>query len=41
MTARILPVVDMYDALTTDRFYRKALSRMTALGVMHEETERG
>jgi putative two-component system response regulator len=41
LTARILTVVDVYDALTTDRPYRKALSPDEALSTMHEEVQRG
>ncbi|MGA9883488.1 MAG: HD domain-containing phosphohydrolase [Candidatus Acidiferrales bacterium] len=41
LTARILQVTDIYDALTTDRPYRKALSVEKALAIMREETERG
>ena len=41
LLARIFQVVDVYDALTNDRCYRKALDRHTALGVMTDETNRG
>lgn len=41
LTARILTVVDVYDALTTDRPYRKALSTENALSVMREEVRKG
>ncbi|HMD30579.1 MAG TPA: HD domain-containing phosphohydrolase [Candidatus Acidoferrales bacterium] len=41
LTARILSAVDIYDALTTDRPYRKALSREQALHTMNEEVKRG
>ena len=41
LTARILTVVDVYDALTTDRPYRKALSREEAFTQMWEELNRG
>jgi putative two-component system response regulator len=41
LTARILQTVDIYDSLTTDRPYRKALSREKALEIMWEETRRG
>jgi len=41
LTARILQVVDVYDALTTDRPYRAALPLETAIATMHEEVERG
>lgn len=41
MTARILQVTDVYDALTTDRPYRAALSMDEAFGIMREEVKRG
>jgi putative two-component system response regulator len=41
LTARILTVVDVYDALTTDRPYRKALPPEEALWTMREEVKRG
>lgn len=41
ITARILQIVDIYDALTTDRPYHAALPRREALGIMHAEAERG
>jgi len=41
LTARILQTVDIYDSLTTDRPYRKALSPAKALEIMWEETRRG
>lgn len=41
LTARILQTVDIYDALTTDRPYRKALSAKEAFAVMQEEVKRG
>jgi putative two-component system response regulator len=41
MTARVLQTVDIYDSLTTDRPYRKALSQEKALEIMWEETRRG
>jgi putative two-component system response regulator len=41
LTARILQTVDIYDALTTDRPYRKAMSPDKALSVMREEVKRG
>ncbi len=40
-TARILSVVDVYDALTTDRPYREASSQETALEVIGEEVDMG
>lgn len=41
LSARVLQVVDLYDALTTDRPYRKALRREEALRTMQAEAERG
>jgi len=41
LTARILSTVDIYDALTTDRPYRKAFSREQALAEMYLEAQRG
>jgi putative two-component system response regulator len=41
LTARVLQTVDIYDALTTDRPYRQALSRKKALEIMCEEALRG
>jgi putative two-component system response regulator len=41
LTARILQTVDIYDSLTTDRPYRKALSVDRTLEIMWEETRRG
>ena len=41
LTARILTVVDIYDALTTDRPYRKAMSHEHAFALMREEVKRG
>jgi putative two-component system response regulator len=41
LTARILQITDIYDALTTDRPYRKALSREKAFAIMREEVKRG
>ncbi len=41
LTARILQTVDIYDALTTDRPYRKALQPREALAIMQEEVKRG
>src|SRR5258706_15893623 len=41
VTARIMTTVDIYDALSTDRPYRKALPMAEALGVMREEVSRG
>jgi len=41
LTARVLQVVDIFDALTAARPYRGALSQTAALGVLREETARG
>jgi putative two-component system response regulator len=41
LTARILQITDIYDALTTDRPYRKALSPEKAFAIMREEVKRG
>jgi putative two-component system response regulator len=41
LTARILQVVDIYDALATDRPYRKALGPEEAFSIMHGEARRG
>ncbi len=41
LTARILQITDIYDALSTDRPYRKALPREKALAIMREEAKRG
>src|SRR3984957_14970391 len=41
VTARVLQIVDVYDALTTDRPYKKAFSITDALQTMKEEVEKG
>jgi putative two-component system response regulator len=41
ITARILTTVDIYDALTTDRPYRKAFQPKEALAHIREEAKRG
>lgn len=41
LTARVLQTVDIYDALTTDRPYKRALTTAQALTEMAEETRRG
>jgi putative two-component system response regulator len=41
LTARILQVTDVYDALTTDRPYRRALSQEKALEIVRAEAKRG
>lgn len=40
LAARVVAVVDVYDALTSDRSYRRALSRDEALAVMDHESGR-
>ena len=40
LSARIVALADIYDALTSDRSYRKALSHEEAFKVMEEEKER-
>jgi putative two-component system response regulator len=41
LTVRILQIVDICDALTTDRSYRQTLSLPNALVVLYEEAARG
>jgi putative two-component system response regulator len=41
ITARVLQIVDVYDALTTDRPYKKAFSITDALQTMKEEVAKG
>ncbi len=41
VTARVLQIVDVYDALTNNRPYKRALSREEALETMRKEAERG
>jgi putative two-component system response regulator len=41
LLARILQVVDIYDALTTARSYKPALPKEEALGLMLQEVECG
>ncbi len=41
LAARILTTVDIYDSLTTDRPYRKALPSSEAIRIMREEVKRG
>jgi putative two-component system response regulator len=41
VAARILQVVDVFDALTTDRPYRRALPRVTALETLQAEAHQG
>src|SRR5580698_3431518 len=41
LTARILQITDIYDALTTDRPYRKGLDHEEAIRTMRNEARRG
>ena len=41
LTARVLQLADVYDALTTDRPYRKADTQEVALEIMAKEASRG
>lgn len=41
VTARVLQIVDVYDALTTERPYKKAFSITDALQTMKEEVSKG
>ena len=41
VTARVLQIVDVYDALTTKRPYKRAFSKAEALRTMKHEVERG
>ncbi|MGD9158191.1 MAG: diguanylate cyclase [Desulfobacteraceae bacterium] len=41
MVARIMAVADIYDALVTDRPYRKAMSREKALDILFKEADAG
>jgi putative two-component system response regulator len=41
VVARIVGIADIYDALTTDRPYRKALGREKAIEIMRQEVEMG
>lgn len=41
LTARVLQTVDIYDALTTERPYKRALSAAEALQTMEGEVQRG
>jgi putative two-component system response regulator len=41
LAARILQIVDIYDALTTDRPYREAFTARQALATLYNEAERG
>jgi putative two-component system response regulator len=41
ITARVTTIADVFDALTSARVYRGALSRVEALGIMAEEVRKG
>jgi cyclic di-GMP phosphodiesterase len=41
LTARVLQIVDVYDALTTERPYKRALSNDEALRMMKKEIKKG
>ena len=41
LTARVTTIADIYDALTTARVYRAALTRTEALGIMTQEAGKG
>ena len=41
LLARILQTVDIYDALTTERPYKRAFTPEEALAIMYEETKKG
>ncbi len=41
LTARVLQIVDIYDALTSERPYRKALPQAEAIAILQEEAKRG
>ncbi len=41
LPVRIISVADVYDALTTDRPYRKAMTHERAMSILEEEVERG
>lgn len=41
MTARVLQVVDVYDALTSDRPYRRAASKAVGLETLESEARAG
>ncbi len=41
VTARVLQVVDVYDALTTERSYKAALTPQRAIDVLRAEVHKG
>jgi putative two-component system response regulator len=41
LTARVLQIVDIYDALTTERPYCRALPVTEALKIMEDEVKKG
>jgi putative two-component system response regulator len=41
IAARVITIADIFDALTSARVYRRALSRAETLAIMEEETKRG
>jgi putative two-component system response regulator len=41
MVARIMAVVDIYDALTTERPYRKSMTQADAVKILDEEGQKG
>ena len=41
ISARIMAVVDVYDALTSDRPYRKGMDKEKALNILQEEVNKG
>jgi putative two-component system response regulator len=41
VTARIMAIVDIYDALTTNRSYRAALPQEKAISILENESEKG
>jgi HD-GYP domain-containing protein (c-di-GMP phosphodiesterase class II) len=41
ITARIISVADVFDALSTDRPYRKAMPLEQCLHILHDQAEQG
>jgi putative two-component system response regulator len=41
LVAQVMAISDVYDALTTDRVYRAALSKSEAIRILRDETSRG